>query len=103
MQTLTLNYSERIPDILHETRKQFEKEGYILLSKEYKNSKQKLDVICPKGHEWSVSWCGFRQGYRCPECVGVKKKTIEYVRKHFEKDKKAKELYNMVKKQEVTR
>ncbi len=40
MQTLTLNYSERIPDILHETRKQFEKEAKMAMAvKLYENNR----------------------------------------------------------------
>jgi len=34
----------------------FEKEGYKLLTKEYKNRFQKLEYVCPKGHKHSISW-----------------------------------------------
>ncbi len=46
----------------------FKKEGYILLSKEYINSKQKLQYTCPEGHQHSVTWGNWQQGYRCFYC-----------------------------------
>jgi len=51
-----------------EIRKSFESEGYKLLTKEYKNSKQKLEYICPKGHKHSMRWNNWQQGQRCPNC-----------------------------------
>lgn len=48
-------------------RESFEKEDYILLSKEY-NYHVKLDYICPKGHKHSTLWNNWRAGYRCPHC-----------------------------------
>jgi len=46
----------------------FNKEGYILLSKEYKNNKSILVTKCKKGHIHKISLNNFRQGYRCPIC-----------------------------------
>lgn len=66
---------------------QFEKECYILLTTIYKNSKQKLEYICPNGHRHSISWDKWRQGYRCPYCSNVGKPTIKFIRDQFEKDK----------------
>ena len=45
---------------------EFEKEDYKLLTKEYINSKQKLDYICPRGHRHSISWTNWQRGQRCP-------------------------------------
>lgn len=43
--------------------------GYILKSTEYKNIKSKLVVMCPKGHEYTVSFYSFGTlGSRCAEC-----------------------------------
>jgi len=68
-------------------REQFEKEGYKLLSKEYINNKQKLDYICPKGHEHVISWHEWGSNKnRCPYCSGKIKKTIEFIRSEFEKE-----------------
>lgn len=50
----------------------FEKEGYTLLSKEYINSKTKLNYICPDNHKHSVSWCHWQEGIRCPTCASIK-------------------------------
>jgi hypothetical protein len=66
-------------------RESFKKEGYELLSKEYKNSSQKLEFICPKGHEHSITWGNWSQGTRCGVCAG-KHITIKEVRESFEKE-----------------
>jgi len=65
---------------------EFAKEGYKLLTKEYVNSKQKLDYICKNGHKHSTSWGNWQAGYRCPYCVGLVKPTIEFIRAKFEKE-----------------
>jgi hypothetical protein len=65
---------------------EFEKEDYILLSKEYKNNHTKLDYMCPNGHEHSITWNKWQTGKRCPYCAGNAKLTIEFVRKSFESE-----------------
>lgn len=54
------------------TRKQvkdaFEAEGYTLLTQYKRKNTQKLDFICPKGHEHSITWADFRAGCRCALC-----------------------------------
>ncbi len=62
----------------------FEKEGYQLLTEEYRNNNQKLDYICPNGHKHSISWGHWQQGQRCPYCSGSAKKTIGEIGKAFE-------------------
>lgn len=58
------------PERRHEIVKAaFEAEGYELLSA-YKNSSQKLDFVCPKGHRYAMQWSHFRQGQRCAVCAG---------------------------------
>lgn len=47
---------------------QIEKEGFTLVTKHYKNAKQKLDMICPNGHECSINWNNFSNGFRCKKC-----------------------------------
>ena len=42
--------------------------GYKLISKEYINSRTKLDMICDKGHKCSINWDNFKYGKRCKEC-----------------------------------
>jgi hypothetical protein len=51
-------------------RAEFAKEGYILLTKVYKNAKQKLEYICPRGHRHSVNWENWnsKAKQRCPKC-----------------------------------
>lgn len=52
-------------------KEQFEKEGYILLTKVYENSRKKLDYICPKGHKHFISWNRWVSGRRCPICAHI--------------------------------
>ena len=52
-------------------RKGFEKEGYQLLTKKYKNNLQKLEYICSKGHKGSITWGSWSGGHRCAECYFV--------------------------------
>lgn len=67
-------------------REKFEKDGYECTSKEYIKSCYKLDYICPKGHHGSITWDNWKQGKRCPTCVGLKKLTIGFVRSEFERE-----------------
>jgi len=57
----------------------FEKEGYKLLTKVYKNNRQKLDYICSKGHRYYITWVNWQQGKRCFMCNGKKKLGRNYV------------------------
>src|SRR5690606_10886042 len=45
---------------LEVARRVFLDEGYTLLSKEYINNSTKMEVLCPKGHNWSVSLHSFK-------------------------------------------
>ena len=65
-------------------KKYIEDYNYILLSKEYINSKTKLDVQCPFGHKYSVVFSNFKFGYRCPHCCGNVKYNYESVKKYIE-------------------
>lgn len=62
----------------------FEREGYILLSKEYINAKTKLNYVCSKGHKHSIVWNSWQQGQRCSICAGNSRHTIQQVNKSFE-------------------
>jgi len=66
-------------------RSEFEKEGYILLTNEYINCYQKLDYICPRGHEHSICWTNYQQGHQCPYCDGQGKPDIFVIKEFFEK------------------
>ena len=67
-------------------KSEFAKDGYQLLSTEYKNSQQKLDYICPNGHQHSIKWNDWQQGYRCLYCSGRAKLTLDFIKSEFEKD-----------------
>jgi hypothetical protein len=64
-------------------------EGYKLLSTEYINSRQKLELICTSGHNCSISFHDFQKGCRCKTCFNLnrgknRKLTYEVVKKDFE-------------------
>lgn len=56
-----------------------ESNNYKLLSKEYINSSSKLEVECPIGHTYKVSFSKFKIGRRCPHCSNRVKITEEEV------------------------
>ena len=62
---------------------EFEKEGYVLLSKKYKGAHIKLNYICSKGHRHDITWGNWYTGYRCPTCAGQTSPTIEFVKQKF--------------------
>jgi hypothetical protein len=65
-------------------KEEVEREGYVLLSTEYINSKSKLRMVCPKGHIWESSYFNFQQGNRCYECSGKKKRKYEWIKNDIE-------------------
>jgi hypothetical protein len=66
-------------------KKEFEKRGYTLLSKEYKHN-EKLKYICPEGHKHEIRWDHFQSGHGCPYCAGRPIITIADVKKSFESE-----------------
>lgn len=54
--------------------KVFEDEGYVLLSDDYRNSKTKLDLICPNKHRISMTYDYFKSGNRCKTCYLERKR-----------------------------
>jgi hypothetical protein len=67
-------------------RDKFEKENYTLLSEEYIGNKAKLAYRCNKGHEHSIVWSDWQQGYRCSYCARRAKPLLEQVIKAFEEE-----------------
>jgi rubredoxin len=64
-----------------------EKLNYILLSEKYKNSSQKLDILCDKGHAFSMRWNGgIDKGHGCPYCSGVGRPSLQYIKESIKKD-----------------
>ena len=53
---------------IDDVRNFIEKEGYQLLTNNYKNCFDKLLIKCDKGHEYSVNFHNFKNGNRCPYC-----------------------------------
>lgn len=46
-----------------------EKEGFVLVSTEYKNKESKLDIVCPEGHSFKLPFGKFKnRGDRCGSC-----------------------------------
>lgn len=61
-----------------------------LLTKEYINSKKKIEIICEKGHCFNISWSNLKTGRWCKKCAILKrsekqKLTIDFVREEIKK------------------
>jgi hypothetical protein len=69
-----------------EVQRRFEKEGYTLLSTEYKNAKSNMTVLCPCGHEWQTNISNFETGRRCSACSKRKKRTLDEAKSIFTKE-----------------
>lgn len=64
---------------------------YRLLSSIYNNTHTKLNILCPEGHEFEMTFNNFKKGQRCPICARLnqnrvpnkpnnKKYTNEYIK-----------------------
>jgi len=68
-------------------KKEIEKEGYKLLSTNYKNVRSRLKIQCPKGHTYIVSFYNWRQGSRCSQCASEKiRLTFNHIKNEIEKE-----------------
>lgn len=45
-----------------------EAEGYQILTDRYINNRIRVPVKCSRGHDWTISWCGWSNGERCRHC-----------------------------------
>ena len=76
----------RVKNILH-IKALFEEEGYVLITTEYKNQHDRLDYVCPNGHERHTTWKDWKKGNRCLICKNqCTKLSIEQVRQGFENE-----------------
>jgi hypothetical protein len=67
-------------------KSEFEKEGYRLLTTEYKNSEQRLDYTCPSDHRHSIRWHDWQGMHRCPVCaVNKRKHSLDFIKHEFER------------------
>ena len=66
-------------------RAEFNKVGYDLLSKEYKNSSSKLKYVCKNGHVQDISWDSFKAGHGCPTCANNIRHDLDYIKSEFSK------------------
>ena len=60
----------------------FEAEVDCFPLEQYNGNKVPLKHICLKGHEWFAAPIYILRGNRCPECVGLKRKTTQNVVKN---------------------
>lgn len=64
--------------------------GYVLLSEKYIRQDKKLEMVCPKGHIFKMSFSKFKQGQRCPKCCNNKKMTHEeFIEKFYKQNPNA--------------
>lgn len=61
---------------IEEVKEYIESFGFLLNSKQYVNNKSVLEVVCPNGHKYKVSYAMFKQGQRCGYCC--KNKSPEF-------------------------
>ncbi|MGL4631631.1 MAG: hypothetical protein ACRCVT_10535 [Leadbetterella sp.] len=62
-----------------EVEERFKKEGFLLISN-YKNAQEKMDVICPKGHNIKINLANWSGGRRCGACRSSNFPTDESVK-----------------------
>ncbi|GAH00624.1 unnamed protein product, partial [marine sediment metagenome] len=68
-------------------KSEFDKEGYQLITNDYKNSRQKLKYICPEGHENETTWNNWYTGHRCPyRARPTIRKDFELIKSEFAKE-----------------
>jgi very-short-patch-repair endonuclease/DNA-directed RNA polymerase subunit RPC12/RpoP len=68
-----------------------DKEGFVLLSTEYKNAHTKLSYLCPSGHQHNSSWSKFREGIRCPLCSwkrlgDARRKSVNIIKESMQRE-----------------
>ena len=66
-------------------KKYFGKFKYKVISDNYINAHQNLEIICPQGHETKITWMSFKRGSRCRECSPSKKIEYEQAFDYFKK------------------
>ena len=71
---------------LGEIKQYIEQQGYQCLTQLYVNNRQKLDLICPKGHEWHPTWNSFNTGRRCAVCAGKAKRSLIEICRYIEQE-----------------
>lgn len=75
----------------------FDERGYILLSNEYKNAKEKLEYICPEHREYGsqyITYNNLKQGFGCKYC-GIEK-VANSKRLSFDQAKEIFAKHNMI-------
>lgn len=55
----------------------FADRGYTLVTDVYLSSKQKLTVVCPKGHVIETVYNNFSRGIRCHQCDVVRRYLLQ--------------------------
>lgn len=77
MQFNNFKYGQRCPKCAgvekltyEEVKGYIESFGYKLISDTYVNNSSKLKILCEEGHIFYMGYNDFKQGKRCPKCVG---------------------------------
>jgi len=83
-------YEDQRVDFDH-IKESFKDNGYRLLTTEYINNKQKLNYICPNGHERNISWNSWSKGRRCKICssrkqADTRKHNLGFIRNELEEE-----------------
>jgi len=75
-----------------EVKKIFKDAGCKLISKEYKNNREKLEYLCDCGREAEITLRDFRTGRRCMKCAIEKRSGENYWNYNFDKTDEEREI-----------
>ncbi|AII28059.1 homing endonuclease [Bacillus phage Bobb] len=74
-----------------------ESKGYTLLSESYSNAHELLNICCPSGHRYMVSFNSFKRGTRCSQCSASKgEHLVREILKYLLVDTNFSEQYKIV-------
>lgn len=66
-----------LEEFISEFTKRYPEKHFSFKKSRYKNSHEKMSVVCEHGHTFEIRPCDLINGYGCPVCGGTKKMTNE--------------------------
>jgi len=79
--------AKNVPHTIEDVKKYIDKHhaGSRLVSKEYKNNKTKLEIICENGHDCFMDFGSIKNNHWCAVCAGNKKLDFDFVKSRIYK------------------
>jgi hypothetical protein len=83
--------SDKLKHTFEYVKSFIENVGYVLLSTEYHNNKEKITIQCNNGHIFKMTFGSFKHGTRCPKCSIIRnadqnRLTYQYVKDFIEQN-----------------